>query len=806
MKVVTQHFSLTPLISGHDLRVHLEHDHPDESLFKEFTCDLCDYVCHTNTDIVHHVKAHRTKKKLIRCSMCCFISTNSEKYTRHVENNHQIVREEVEKLYDLMDHVNHKDRVDPEDEMVHVDEADAMDDSFEVDVENSPEPPQPSIPVIRVVQKKEPQDDGDSSTTAELENFMYTPPSSPVIKTDPGNIFDRLNLTTQDKTSVCNAVGLRRSPVATERGVECKEEGVESKPKFNKHKASAGLLNRKSLKRCRYCTTKTMFDTLSKLREHHIKAHGINDLGVQFGLKVYICKYCLDIKEFDGLHALKDHYAKYHPASSIRKLIKRARSQNNSTESEAVEIPKIQPSLLDQIDIAESSCATKKQDMLDCILQSQKQIGKALKDASPECTDANLSTSRLGRIKSAPGAIYDKPPSVLPIEPLSKFQVPFKTSDSAPPTPLIPPATLGNLDTSKPLSEYLNLANLANFESIYNLSIAELRYLHQCYLYQAYCMNLYYSDPVYRQYVHDTQLADTIKKDPQECSGASNPRPSVKISDPQQILNPHNMVKIPDPRSLSQPSTSTSHQTVGLKLTQPKLTTSPIKSPRSNVGGGGGYKTCGAHECFVTGCTYRTSKLSDLKVHVTDDHNIRITDTMLSDLNQQIKNQEVVRSSPPARKNPNVTINQRIHNCTHCNEVLSSFDEYVQHLIETHRNELGIVSQGALPNTFSTHFTPPLSGSTKNVLLSPIKPKLNLTSPKLSSVSDVAMTPKIASPSKNMTSPSDTVTSPANLLSTPSSSSDQSTEMFECTSCYFVGPSADALQNHEIVHNNAFHS
>ncbi|KAL5262548.1 hypothetical protein ACHWQZ_G008075 [Mnemiopsis leidyi] len=737
----------TELDSGLKLKTHIQSEHTDESQFKEFTCDLCDYVCQTNTDIVHHMKAHRAKKKLFKCPKCLFISVKFDKYAKHFDVVHDEVQTEE----------------CPQEELI---------------AAKSEE--KGNIPVIRVIQKKE-TDCRSGAEEVDINNAMYTPPTSPVVKPDPtvkpdpGNIFDKINLKNQDKVKVCRAVGLRASPRKKLKNVDTKQGRV--------HKlrlSGPGIMGRRALKRCRYCTTKTMFDTLTKLREHHIKAHGISDLGVQLGMRQYKCKYCPEKQEFEGLAALKDHYAAVHPDSSVRKLVKRSRSQNESNESgtsEITEIPKIKPSLLDEIDIAETSCETKRQDMLDCILQSQKQIGKALKDSSPEC---NLTKSRIGRIQSAPSATYDKPPSVKPVMFGSDHRVGLKSLvGSAPPSPLIPPATLHNLGTitpNKTIPDYQD--NLGT--SIYNLSLAELQYLQQCYLYQAYCMNMYYTDPIYRQYVHEKQLEmlqDRGRKEQQVLS--LHPPPS---------FTQRPIVKISDPRSLAQPSPA-AQPTVALELTKPKLGSPPVSSPRSVPS----KSDISTHRCFVAACPFNSPRLLDLKRHISEAHNIRITDTMEAELEKLIRAQEGVKIAPE-RVVPNVTLNNRTYPCSHCSQTLNSFDSYVQHMIEVHRSELGIVSQGSLPNTFNTHFSGPAKTSTNmsRTSTSPNKREENSAAP-----APVTIKPDVQSPSSSRSS------------GQPSTSSGlvngTSGEGFECTSCYHVASSAAALERHEKVHDTTYH-
>ena len=728
--------------------MHLQAEHVDESKFKEFTCDLCDYVCHTNTDIVHHMKAHRAKKKLFKCPKCLFISVKFDKYAKHLD----VVHDEVQ-----------------------------TEECHETELVRVKTEEKGNIPVIRVIQKKEPEC-RPVTEEVDINNVMYTPPTSPVVKpdpivkSDPGNIFDKINLKNQDKVKVCRAVGLRASPRKKQRNADTKPA------RLHKLRLSGpGIMGRRSLKRCRYCTTKTMFDTLTKLREHHIKAHGISDLGVQLGMRQYRCKYCHEKREFEGLQALKDHYADCHPDSSVRKLVKRSRSQNNSNESastETTEIPKIKPSLIDEIAIAETSCETKRQDMLDCILQSQKQIGKALKDSSPECNLSNsVSKSRIGRVNSAPSTVYDKPPSVKPILLFNPDEPSKGMSGSAPPTPLIPPATLDNIGTTttnKTIPDYQG--NLGN--SIYNLSLSELQYLQQCYLYQAYCMNMYYTDPIYRQYVHEKQqemLLERSRKEqgaPPPVSAAFSQRPIVKIS---------------DPRSLAQPS-SASQSTVGLELTKPKLGSPSAPSSRSIPGN----TDSGIQQCFVTACPFTTTRLLDLKKHITEEHRIRITDTMEAELEKLIKAQEGVKV--PERIVPNATIVNRTYPCSHCSQILGSFDAYVQHMIEAHRSELGIVSQGSMPNTFNTHFSGPPKTSVSNVGI--LKSTLSPSKPDATAPTTITIKADVQSPSNSRS------------LGGPSTSSTingSSCGGFECTSCYHVAQSAEALRRHEKVHSTTYH-
>ena len=715
----------------------------DEAQFKEFTCDLCDYVCYTNTDIVHHMKAHRAKKKLFKCPKCLFMSVKFDKYAKHLDVVHDEVQTE-----ECM-----------EEELVKV--------KTEENV--------PNIPVIRVIQKKE-SECRPSTEEVDINNIMYTPPTSPIVKSDPvkvksdpGNIFDKINLKNQDKVKVCKAVGLRASPRKKQKSADTKP-GRLHKLRFS----GSGMMNRKALKRCRYCTTKTMFDTLTKLREHHIKAHGINDLGVQLGMRQYKCKYCPEKVEFEGLQALKDHYADFHPDSSMRKLVKRSRSHNVSEESattETVEIPKIKPSLLEEIEIAETSCETKRQDMLDCILQSQKQIGKALKDSSPECNLADsVSKSRIGRINSAPSTVYDKPPSVKPI--LFDDHVQIKSISSAPPTPLIPPAALDNItvsSTNKTIPDYQG--NLGN--SIYNLSLSELQNLQQCYLYQAYCMNMYYTDPIYRQYVLEKQqemLLERLRKEQE----AQAPSPPIYTQRP--------IVKISDPRSLAQPS-SVVQPIVALELTKPKLGSPPDPSSHSNPTS---TEHPGLQQCFVASCPFTTTRLLDLKKHISEDHNIRITDTMEAELEKLIKAQEGMKV-PDQRLIPNVTMANRTYPCSHCSQILGSFDSYVQHMIEVHRGELGIVSQGTLPNTFNTHFSGPPKTPVSNTMVNN-----TLFPSKAGSMPTITIKSDIQSPSSSRSS------------GEPGSSSSGGAG-FECTSCYHVAQSAEALMRHEKVHSTTYH-
>lgn len=643
---------------------------------------MCSYVCHTNTDIVHHIKSHRAKKKLFKCDECLFISIKFDKYVEHLENIHDTTDIPVEQEQNI--------------------------ETEEVVKQESS-----NIPVIRVVQKKE--------RDVDIDNTMYTPPTSPNVKSDPGNIFDKINLRKEDKEKVCRAVGLKLSPR--------KKPGrppADSK-KLRKVRSTSGIMVRKSLKRCRYCTTKTMFDTLSKLREHHIKAHGFSDLGVELGGRQYKCKYCLEKREFEGLQGLKEHYAKFHPSPDLnRKLIKRSKSHHDAPTSPDRQIMSPEPAKPEpEPEPEQSSGESTQQDMLDHILKSQKQIGKTLNSKNPECTiTEQIIKSRVNRMNSAPCSTYDRPPSVK-LSQSSPGTSPFKpvVGGSAPPTPqIIAPAVLEDKTSPKLPTSISN--------SIYNLSLAELQYLQQYYVYQAYCMNKYYSDPIYRQYVHDKQ-------------GLPDPKPETPSSGASAILT-RPLVKVSDPRSLAQSSAGSS---VGLELTKPQLSASPRGPTKTHV-------------CFAAGCGFQTSRIFELRNHVTEVHNIRITTEMMAELEEQIQEQESVLVSQPRhllnKKVPNVTVTNQTYRCTHCSYILHSFDSYVQHMIDAHRSELGIVSQGHLPNTFNTQFTK----------TSPTKAAPKLTSPKQSAGA--------------------------------SSSSNQ----FECTACYYVGESVDALKKHEKVHEN----
>eukprot|EP00116_Pleurobrachia_bachei_P002982 sb/3463244/ len=543
------------------------------------------------------------------------------------------------------------------------------------------------IPVIQVVRMER--------RSVDIDNVLYTPPSSPTPA--PSNIFDKIHVNRDQKPKPRSA------------------------HKTARMKAGKGSSSKKtSLKRCRYCTTKVVFDSVGKLREHHHRAHGIGDLTVPFACRQFRCKECS--VSFDSVHDLREHGEKCRkgeppsPSPTIRTPVRRKEqllSPPSLTPKSPLIIsppPKTLPIVSTPMVISPRPLATApsasssgispcsssgrggepspagqgpspsvapravspqgeeeivvdecgKQDILNHILQSQRQIGKA---------ESMLSSAGLTGL-----AI---PTSIKPTIP----------------SPILPPP-------KSPI-----------------FSLADLQYLHQYYLYQAYLMNLLYKDP------------------------------------------------IPPPKQPPQRE----HPEAKLELTEPTLTTTSTSSttrPRS---------ASRNHCCFVTGCVWTGDKLSELKRHVTEQHRIRITSTMLAEWDQQIRAEEgrgegrggasltgsgITDPLPapipvPIRHLPSPTPtrhhapiapipaaapapNRPGNKCTHCSLTLTSFDAYVHHLIEAHRNVLGIVSKGALPNTFNTQLPPRSRGGGgmgqggSNSGTSPSKkPKLTLTSPKL---------------------------------------------------------------------------